>query len=59
MKGLLFLAPILSSALALIAYLAGAGMWMVIAAFFLAGPLLVLVVGLFLDRSTNDDEDPK
>ncbi|MEM9395661.1 MAG: hypothetical protein AAGA38_17525 [Pseudomonadota bacterium] len=59
MKGLLFLAPILSSALSLIAYLAGAGLWVVIAAFFLAGPLLVLVVGLFLDRSTNDDGDPK
>ncbi|MEL7256496.1 MAG: hypothetical protein AAFN80_01465 [Pseudomonadota bacterium] len=59
LKGLLLLAPVLSCALALIVYLADGGFWLILAAFFLAGPLFLLVIGLILDRRPHDGGDPK
>ncbi|WP_339106794.1 hypothetical protein [Roseovarius rhodophyticola] len=53
------MAPVLSCVLALIVYLADGGFWLILAAFFLAGPLCLLVIGLILDQRPNDGGDPK
>ncbi|MDJ0992316.1 MAG: hypothetical protein QNI90_01965 [Dinoroseobacter sp.] len=59
MKGLLLLAPFLSCAFALVTYLADGDFWMILAAFFVAGPLCILVLGLVLGRPSDDSGDPK
>jgi len=43
----------------LIVYMADGGFWMILAAFLLAGPVFLLVIGLILDRRSNDSGDPK
>ena len=59
MRGLLLLAPLLSSAFALAAYLWGGGLWLIMAAFFIAGPLVVLLLALLLGRRADDPRDTK
>ncbi|MEM9499736.1 MAG: hypothetical protein AAGA28_17565 [Pseudomonadota bacterium] len=55
MKGLLLLAPVLSCLLALIVFLAGGDLWMILVAFFIGGPLLLLAIGSLLNRRPDKD----
>lgn len=53
MRGLALLLPVLSCVFALVAYLAGGGLWMVLGAFFVAGPLVAVLLGVFLTGRTH------
>jgi Flp pilus assembly protein TadB len=57
LRGLLLLLPVLSCALAFVAYLLGASLWVILAAFFIAGPLVILLFGLLLGGRANDKSD--
>ncbi len=57
MKGLLLLAPILSCAFALIAYSLNGSIWSILAAFFLAAPVVIVLLGLVLEYRADDAPD--
>ncbi len=57
MKGLLLLTPILGCVFALIAYLLGGGLWTILGAFFVAGPLAIVLLGLLLGGRSDETSD--
>ena len=59
LKGLLLLVPILSCAFALIVYLFDGSLWSILAAFFIAGPVVIVLLGILLARRVNDTGDDK
>ncbi|MBV1867167.1 MAG: hypothetical protein KUG69_04565 [Marinosulfonomonas sp.] len=59
MKGLLLLVPVLSCVFAVLAYVFDGRLGIVLAAFFIAGPLVVTLIGLLLARGADDAGDTK
>lgn len=57
MKGLLLLTPILACVFAFVAYLLGGGLWTMLGAFFIAAPLVILLLGLLLGGRSDDSAD--
>lgn len=57
MKGLLLLTPILGCVFGLIAYLLGGGLWTILGAFFIAGPLAIVLLGTLLGGRSDDSTD--
>ncbi len=57
MRGLLLLLPMVSCAFAVGAYVFGGGLWTILAAFFVAGPLVIVLLGLLLSGRADDSRD--
>lgn len=57
MKGLPLLLPVLSCVFALATYLLDGSVWSILAAFFIAGPAVILLIGLILSRQPDDADD--
>lgn len=59
MRGLLILLPVLSCVFALVGYYFSGNLWVMLAAFFVAGPLVIALMALLLGVRNHDAVDDK